>query len=351
MRFISYENLNGWKPIEMSMMMEAKIMCPVCDIPLLVIAVLKGKLARVRVGVCDMCGYMGYIDQPKAEWFAKFYKDQWDEKGKKEAEETAELLRTNFEAFRPNHLSQLLRRIQGKGTFLEVGSGFGYNLLDAQKLGFEVSGVESSEHRAKVCEDSGFKIYRGVFEDLDIKGRFNIIGVHHVLEHVKDLNKFIKKCSELQEPEDFILIAVPNNLGEPTMGVLTFLPHLHSFTVCAISRLLAKYGYEASDFTLTNERYLNVIAIRRKDKVGQIPIGGFSGDKVRKIIKGLDMQKRILNPKRRLVWSKLKDDAKQLPLKKFPQGFIDPRSFIIKQGKVKFPLIIEYGDYPIMFVK
>ena len=346
MKILSLENLNGWSPVNISSIpFEVSEFCPACNEFLRTIAYVRSSIRDVRIGCCDTCGYMGYIDRPTAQWFSEFYSTRWDQKGQ---QKDSGITRENFTKFRPNIISTLLRLIKGPGRFLDIGSGFGYNLLDAEKLGREAVGVEGSEHRAEACEKLGFKVYRGKFEELEIKERFEVISHHHVLEHVRDPNLFIKKCSDIQQPGDFMLASMPNNMGEPTMGVFMYLPHIHSFTVASVQKLFGRFGYEIRDFSATTKASLNIIAVKKEKPVGTIKIRGFSKEAINKVMNGLDMQRRWFNPKRRLIWSLANDDAKQLPLRKKAKGFIEPRSLIMRQGKPELPLMIESE---VLFVK
>lgn len=346
MKILKLEQLSNWKPIIMTMPLTQYQLCPACLQNLLIIAV----VGRVRVGGCDTCGYMGYIDRPTAEWFKEFYHEKWDRVGQEEKESTLRYLQEAPITRTVTPLEMLLLRTKARKDrpILDIGCGFGRFLKFAKSMGCkDLYGVEKSNHRADVAEKLGFTIYRGGFEDVDFGGKkFGVIAHHHVLEHVENPDKFIEKCASMQEEGDYMILGMPNNLGEPTMGVLMFLPHIHSFAITTIRRLLGRHNYEIADFTLTNKNSLNVVAIKRNKKVGIIGTRGFMDDGINKLIKGLDYKHHWF--KRRLIWSKGQDNAKSLPTWKTPKGFKDPRSFIVQQGKLEIPIEIES---PYLFIK
>lgn len=357
MKILKNENLNGWHIIEMTMPLEKQLSCPACNVPLFIIGILKGK-QTIRIGGCDMCGYMGYIDRPSPEWFTEFYSSKWDmvgQKERKEIENDFDLLQKESPKIFPKTISNIMLKAAGdiNKPLLEIGSGFGHALHFAKARGYkEIYGVEASTHRADMTEKYGFSTYRGKFEEIDFKGKkFGTILHHHVLEHVRDVNLFIQKCAAIQETGDKMLIGIPNNLGEPSMGIFMYLPHIHSFAITSIIRLVGKFNYEALDFSLTDKNYLNVVAIKRDHPMGTIPIKGHMNQGITKLLRGFDMKKRFINTRQRLVWSKHQDDGKQFPLWKTPAGFTNQRSLIIRQGKIEVPIKFKFKGNVQMYVK
>ena len=285
MRILKHNKLNGWSVIEMTMPLIQSPLCPACEVPLLVIAFLKG-IQQIRIGVCDTCGYMGYVDRPTKEWFDAFYEEKWDGEGQASAETLLNEFRHTQWKFRPKGTTfAMLASIQGavqdkSKPVLDIGCGFGSAMREAQELGYmNPVGIEKSNHRADVARRAfSYDIRQGAFEDLNLsdKAPYSVIWSHHVLEHAYDPQVFIAKCASLQEAGGFLITSVPNNLGEPTMGVIHYLPHIHSFTVTCLRRLLGKQGYEVFDYSMTNKESLNLIAIKRPNKVGIIKTNGFA---------------------------------------------------------------------------
>ena len=134
-------------------------------------------------------------------------------------------------------------------------AGWGGSLQHLLADGFSTTiGTEVSAHRAAtVRADLGVCVLTGAFEpaatqrELVARAPFSIILSNHVLEHTYHADEVIAVASRLQNESDHLIIAVPNQEGEPTMGVLSFLPHLHSFTRVSLERLGARYRYAGVD--------------------------------------------------------------------------------------------------------
>jgi len=77
-----------------------------------------------------------------------------------------------------------------------------------------------------------------------MRTKFGLIICYHVLEHTYNPDEIIKKCAEIQDIGGVINFDIPNFMGEPSMGVVFFLPHLYSFRGYSLKKLFAKHGYE-----------------------------------------------------------------------------------------------------------
>jgi transcription elongation factor Elf1 len=175
MRVVRYENLRGWRPIPMTMPLEKQLACPACNLPLLVIAEMKGN-QRVGVGGCDCCGYMGYLDRPTEEWTENFYEQQWDVAGRQRKDQrVAYFKQTQEQSLGHWWLVDMIRRTKPDlaRPILEIGCGFGDTLGSTKQLGFkDTVGVENSRHRAEVAKEAfGADVRLGRFEDVDLKDK------------------------------------------------------------------------------------------------------------------------------------------------------------------------------------
>ena len=104
------------------------------------------------------------------------------------------------------------------------------------------------------------------------------------------------------------------------MTILTYLPHLHSFTFEAMARLFELYGYEivakSADWrvvTVAGRRVAKSVVAARE--VGRSPaLAGRPAPQMRqKLIRGLGLGKRYRAPQRRLWWVKKADIGGQIP--------------------------------------
>ena len=59
--------------------LENWFICPSCRTGLKQICrFVGGRGRRIRFGLCENCGYMGYMDRPNSAWMSDFYSYEWD---------------------------------------------------------------------------------------------------------------------------------------------------------------------------------------------------------------------------------------------------------------------------------
>jgi 2-polyprenyl-3-methyl-5-hydroxy-6-metoxy-1,4-benzoquinol methylase len=104
--------------------------------------------------------------------------------------------------------------IQKRTRILDVGSGAGYFLRIAKKLGAVEQGVEPSQYAANLAQKQGLNVFHGTLEDFarqdGTKNKFDIITANHVIEHVPDPVETLQTMKQFLAPGGFIWIAVPN---------------------------------------------------------------------------------------------------------------------------------------------
>jgi ubiquinone/menaquinone biosynthesis C-methylase UbiE len=102
----------------------------------------------------------------------------------------------------------------GPGRFLDVGCGTGFAMRKAQKLGFEVSGIEPSVGEFGVRNDQEKDIRGliqcGVAEDMPYEDHsFDIVYSSHALEHFDDRVKGLAEVNRVLKPGGRVIILVP----------------------------------------------------------------------------------------------------------------------------------------------
>ncbi|TRZ83164.1 MAG: class I SAM-dependent methyltransferase [Sediminibacterium sp.] len=98
-----------------------------------------------------------------------------------------------------------------KGQLLEVGAGTGAFAHSMSKKGWKVTALEPNESsRNKALENYNIQLLPiEKLNDLD-SASFEVITLWHVLEHVHDLNEYMKIFHRLLKPNGRLVIAVPN---------------------------------------------------------------------------------------------------------------------------------------------
>lgn len=148
---------------------------------------------------------------------------------------------------------KLIRRFSSAsapGRLLDVGCGFGFYLQVACGHGWEVVGVEIAKPVAEFArEQFGLQVIASDFEHAELKPPFDVVMFHHVLEHLRDPRRALRKANHLLRDGGLLLLSVPNAASLPArlagqewvwFGEL----HLYHFTPITIYRLLELCGFK-----------------------------------------------------------------------------------------------------------
>ncbi len=97
---------------------------------------------------------------------------------------------------------------KNKGALLDVGCGTGDFLVEAQNQGWKITGYEPNEAAKKLTNSKNVS----TIDDLVSlsANSFDVITLWHVLEHVPNLEEYIKNLKKLLKPSGTLIVAVPN---------------------------------------------------------------------------------------------------------------------------------------------
>jgi 2-polyprenyl-3-methyl-5-hydroxy-6-metoxy-1,4-benzoquinol methylase len=375
-----YCDLEGWKVVDLTAVPMSQVpACPADATPLTTICTLTSATGGngVRVGCCRECGHISYVDRPTREWIYRYYLETWDaDRGSGDAMAAAADKAASV-ADGASHAAVRLAQglpIERSLPVCEIGCGYGTSLRQLAAAGFSrLVGIETSRHRAAVVDAAGFDVLTTPFEAretreaLRARGPFGLIFTFHALEHVYQPEAVFAAAAELQDPGGHLIVSVPNQEGEPSMGVLMFLPHLHSFTPASLAGLAARSGYELADASANTAKTLNMVF--RRDGAPAAVAPGLRGAVERateKFITGLQLDRPHIG-RRRLWWSRRGDIAGQVwvgpPARlgarnwaRFLErdGIRHPRSVLVSNlrgSAAGTPLEIQFRDSVRMFFK
>jgi 2-polyprenyl-3-methyl-5-hydroxy-6-metoxy-1,4-benzoquinol methylase len=104
------------------------------------------------------------------------------------------------------------RFIPSKGNILEIGVGTGIHLLNFDKLGYQVTGIEPDPVSAKFLNEKlkNGTCINGYIEDLTFEDKFDVVFLYHVVEHIEHPLSMLKKCKDILKDNGIIIIAVPD---------------------------------------------------------------------------------------------------------------------------------------------
>lgn len=123
-----------------------------------------------------------------------------------------------------------------------------YNLNQFKKNGSKtIEGLEPSKIIAKnIRRKHKIVVHNSTIEEFNFKKKYDLIIMSHVLEHLFDPLKALKKCSKSQNVGQHILVEVPlfQNIENVVNGSL-YLEHLYYFSENNFLELISNAGYKA----------------------------------------------------------------------------------------------------------
>jgi len=157
------------------------------------------------------------INKAEIDKFSKIADEWWDPNGKFKPIHKFNPLRIEyikksiFDHFNLKHDKSL-----NKLDFLDIGCGGGLLCEPFSRLGANVTGIDASERNIKIAKahlkKSRLKIdyFCATPENLEIKKKFDVILNMEVVEHVENVDFFIKKSSEYLKKNGLMFIATLN---------------------------------------------------------------------------------------------------------------------------------------------
>jgi 2-polyprenyl-3-methyl-5-hydroxy-6-metoxy-1,4-benzoquinol methylase len=141
-----------------------------------------------------------------------------------------------------------------QGTALDVGCATGEILIELQRRGFQVRGVEPDPGAADYARQQlHVTVWTGAIDAVPKDaGPFDLITMWHVLEHVHDLPGTLQRVHELLGDQGRFVIAVPNPLSGDRRDYGTGWAgwdtprHLYHFEPDVMLALLKRYGFQAT---------------------------------------------------------------------------------------------------------
>lgn len=149
-------------------------------------------------------------------------------------------------------------------TVLDIGASTGYALSEYKKMGFSVSGIETSHSGVvKAKNIYGINLYEGTFQDYVLRypnEKYDLITLCHVLEHINDPKKFLKDIYRINNK--YIYIEIPclsERIKNEPYGFFSE-EHINYFTVQSLNELMKLCGYKPMDIKIDyciNEKIAN----------------------------------------------------------------------------------------------
>ena len=240
---------------------------------------------------------MTSVNKKEIEKFSKMAEEWWDPNGKFKPLHKFNPIRIRYikdniiDHFKLNSKSKPLNKI----NILDIGCGGGLLSEPMSRLGANVVGIDASEKNIKIAKmhakKNNLKIeYKNTSpENLKTNKKFDVILNMEIVEHVEDVNFFIKSCSKLLKKNGIMFVATLNKtLKSYIFGIIgaeyimRWLPigthewekFLNPDDLIAISKKNnltvqkldgMKYNLIKDQWTLSNDKSVNYISIFYKN--------------------------------------------------------------------------------------
>jgi len=158
------------------------------------------------------------VNKKEIDKFSKLASEWWDPNGKFKPLHRFNPVRLNY--IKKSILDKLKKRSSGKSLknikVLDIGCGGGLLCEPLSKLGAKVVGIDASEKNIKIAKThskkSKLKInyYCTSPENFISKEKFDVILNMEIVEHVEDVNLFLKESSKFLKKNGIMFIATLN---------------------------------------------------------------------------------------------------------------------------------------------
>lgn len=163
---------------------------------------------------CDVCGFAHVSPLPTVDDMAAAYREDYYSSEKPaylteatEDQNWAILMQTDRLTTLGGLLAPSRRRL------LDIGSGPGFFLQTAMRMGWKAKGIEPSRQAAEFSRSLGGDVVEGFFssETAPELGRFDVVHLNNVLEHLPDPAGILKIAYSVLDPGGLVCINVPND--------------------------------------------------------------------------------------------------------------------------------------------
>ncbi|GAA0877427.1 class I SAM-dependent methyltransferase [Algoriphagus jejuensis] len=146
-----------------------------------------------------------------------------------------------------------INQFSEKGSLLDYGCGTGEFLNAAKLKGWKVAGIEPNTKARTQAKLKLQNKVKSTISELKKDSNFDVITLFHVLEHIHDLRKTVKKILKHLKSEGYLIIAVPNhqswdakNYGKH-WAAWDVPRHLYHFDETSMKSFEVKFGLTLKD--------------------------------------------------------------------------------------------------------
>ena len=161
---------------------------------------------------------MNSVNKKEIEKFSKMAAEWWDPSGKFKPLHKFNPIRIKY--IKENIISSFKLKNNNKPLekiyILDIGCGGGLLSEPMTRLGAKVTGIDASDKNIQIAKLHAKKSKLNINylcsspEKVKVKKKFDVILNMEIIEHVKDINFFIKSCTKLLKKDGLMFIATLN---------------------------------------------------------------------------------------------------------------------------------------------
>jgi 2-polyprenyl-3-methyl-5-hydroxy-6-metoxy-1,4-benzoquinol methylase len=156
---------------------------------------------------------------------------------------------------RANNYAAYISTLPKVSSALEVGCMHGLLLIELQKLGVKVAGVELDPDAVKICKDQGLDVTQSSIEDHLKKAgsQHDVIIMSHVIEHIVDPEKQLTELRKRMPEKGRLVLITPNSMANTRKlfgrywGYWQVPVHINHFNEKSMRQLLKNSGFKINE--------------------------------------------------------------------------------------------------------
>ena len=229
-----------------------------------------------NISECNSCGFRFTNPRPKEETIGKYYKSSnyiSHSSSKKGLINKIYHIVRNYQFKKKTTL--INSRIEtNEKKILDIGCGTGDFINYLKEKGWVTAGIETDGGARKIATE---KNHQRVFENIEkLNGeKFDVITMWHVLEHVYDLNTFLKSIYTLLNEKGLLVVGVPNNASYDAKfykeNWYAYDPpiHLSHFRIKDIKELATAHNFKIKniDPLIFDAYYISMLSSKKSKKL------------------------------------------------------------------------------------
>jgi SAM-dependent methyltransferase len=211
---------------------------------------------NLKIFKCSFCGVLQIKNKP-----VSYYKNVIRTTGQSEY----------LKKIRKKQIQWAINKLNNKGNYIEIGCGSGENIKIFSKYTNNIYGTENSKKNFLICKKNKLKVFNLFLSDhnhQNIKKKFNCFFIFNFLEHIPNINNFIKNLKKILTQDVIGIIEVPNfdMIKKKKLYTEIILDHLYYFEKKTLINTLQINGLGVIKTKTIFDDYILSVTVKNKDK-------------------------------------------------------------------------------------